>query len=174
MVFVKRYDEAKVRYERYGENAIPSPNKDCPKFLCCLLPCLDKTEAMIAYKACITDNAYVVRESEEVCLDAEALVIGDVVILKPGCIVPADVLLIDCTDNFCTSCFQNKSLILKGKKANNFEAKTIDNLGFAGCAVLRGQAKGIVVNVGEKTLMGSLINTKQWPLRQRARLMKTI
>ena len=48
------FEDAKELYEKYGDNEIPSPNKDCPKFLCCLLPCLDRTSAMIAYKQCIT------------------------------------------------------------------------------------------------------------------------
>lgn len=169
-----RFDEARKLYERYGDNEIPSPNRNCPKFLCCLLPCLDRTAAMVAYKQCVTDSAYCVRDGDEICVDAEALVIGDIAVIKPGCIVAADILVLSCTENFCTSCFENKSLILRGKKANNIEPKTIDNLIFAGCTVLRGQAKGMVINIAEKTLMGNLIMSRQWPLTQKAKSMRTV
>ena len=76
-----------------GRNSVPSPQK-CPAWLCCLLPCLNSTPAMRRYNACLPAAAEVVRNGRALRMDASAVVVGDVVLLRAGCVVPADVRLL--------------------------------------------------------------------------------
>mmetsp|Transcript_11945 Transcript_11945/g.13873 ORF Transcript_11945/g.13873 Transcript_11945/m.13873 type:complete len:181 (+) Transcript_11945:512-1054(+) len=167
-------DEAREKLFLEGDNLIPNPNKDCPRWLCCLLPCLNNTQAMVAYRACEPDAAYVVRDGDELCVDADGLVVGDVVTLKPGTIVPADVIIFDCTENFTVTCFDKRGVHIQCKPLSPQTTKDLHNLCFAGCMVLRGNAKGIVINTGENTLMAYLIDNKHWPLSQKAKSMSTV
>ena len=80
-----------------GRNSIPSPQQ-CPAWLCCILPCLNSTPAMRRYHACLPEGAEVVRNGRALRMDASALVVGDVVLLRPGCVVPADVRLLGTVD----------------------------------------------------------------------------
>mmetsp|Transcript_12295 Transcript_12295/g.14932 ORF Transcript_12295/g.14932 Transcript_12295/m.14932 type:complete len:168 (+) Transcript_12295:36-539(+) len=165
-------DDARERLLLDGDNTIPSPNRHCPRWLCCLLPCLDSTPSMIAYKACLPDAAYVLRDGDDLCVDADGLVKGDVVILKPGIVVPADVHVLDCTENFTTSCFDKKGISLTHVPASS-KSEGIERFCFAGCTVLRGQGKGVIINTGEKTLMAYLIENRHWPISQKAKSMIT-
>lgn len=77
------------RLQAYGRNAVPAP-LPCPKWMCCLLPCLMGTPRMKEYRRVCPNYASVLRLGQEVELDAGDLVPGDVVLLRTGERVPAD------------------------------------------------------------------------------------
>ena len=163
---------------RESDNIILSPlRRRCPPWICCLLFFLNKTPGMVSFKLCNPDSAYLIQEeNSEVCIDAESLAVGDVVVLRPGYITPADVILTEVNDNFATSCFD-----LPGARVAGFrlpEARgsiQTQNMCFAGCTVLSGQAKGVVVGTGDNTLMSILIEKGHWPVtREQAGAMHTV
>lgn len=163
---------------RPSDNVIVSPvRRRCPQWICCLLFCLNRTPAMISFNLCNPDSAYLIQqENSEVCIDAESLTVGDAIILRPGYIIPADVILTEVNDNFATSCFD-----LQGARVTAFAVPSSTgevharNMAFTGCTVLSGQAKGVVVSTGDRTLMSILIDKRHWPVtRDRASAMTTV
>ncbi len=55
-------------------------------------------KAAEALKAMLSPNANVIRGGERATIPAEQLVVGDVVLLKTGDKVPADLRLVECTN----------------------------------------------------------------------------
>lgn len=87
-------EEARLRRNSQVINLISSPSK-LPKWLCCLFPCLKKTEKMVLFNSCIAKIATVRRESKYIKLDPTSLLCGDVICIVAGDVVPADVRLIE-------------------------------------------------------------------------------
>ena len=79
-----------VHREKYGYNRV-SPPLTAPAWLCCLLPCLLKTKAMMEYNETVPEFAYVRRNKNWIKMDATSLVPGDIVKISDGDRVPADV-----------------------------------------------------------------------------------
>lgn len=128
---------------------------------------------MIAYRLCTTDLAYAIREDEETCVDSEAVVLGDILVLKPGSICCADLVVLEATENLSVTTFDNRDSLLSCKVVSKTTELTRENFIFAGCTILRGKAKGVVVNISDNTLMGSLIISNQWPISSKTKTMKT-
>ncbi|RKP17122.1 hypothetical protein ROZALSC1DRAFT_16731, partial [Rozella allomycis CSF55] len=106
----------------------------------------------------IPSNSTVIREGKMVEVASETLVPGDVVIVKIGDKVPADIRLISCNeikvDNSSLtgeSEPQERSL-LKGNN-NYLEAS---NLMFFGTLVVNGEGYGVVIRTGDATVLGSI------------------
>jgi len=103
----------------------------------------------------------VLREGKEKAIDKRFLVPGDVVLLEPGNIIPAD-LRITKLQNFLVdeSILTGESFpigkitepLLKEIK-EIFEAK---NILFAGTSVISGEAEGVVIGTGKKTILGEI------------------
>lgn len=174
----KEYYQEITAVPRENENVILSPlRRKCPQWMCCLLCCLNRTPSMLSYKQCMPYNACLLQENgQELMIDAESLAKGDVILLRPGNIVPADVVLLMVTDNYATSCFD-----LKGARMKDFEVCKPDeplsarNMSFTGCQVFSGQAKGVVVTIGNDTLMSQLMDKYHWPVtREQAGKMSMI
>lgn len=90
----------------------------------------------------------------------EDVVIGDIVNLAAGDIIPADIRVVSCKDLFVSqSALTGESEPLeKTQPAVTGELKTITdapNLAFMGSNVISGTAAGVVVSVGDRTLFGS-------------------
>lgn len=105
-------------------------------------------------------KAYVRRDGTEKSIDAEDLVIGDIVFLESGDKVPADIRLFEVKNlqinqSFLTgeSDLVNKD-ILKSKK--DILVNKRSNIVFAGSSVVSGRAWGIVVEVGLQTEVGKI------------------
>lgn len=115
----------------------------------------------------------VYRDGNLCTINIEDIVIGDIVYLDEGCVVPADIRLIS------TKAFRTQESALTGetvpieKNANlilkeNELIANKNNMAFSGSLVLNGNAVGIVVEVGINTEIGkiaSLVNkeTKNEP-----------
>ncbi len=91
----------------------------------------------------------------------EELVVGDVVVMRAGDEVPADLRLIDASD------FRSDESTLTGESTDVFKtASPLDrpattlyqchNLVFSGSTVRRGEGEGIVIATGGRTILGSI------------------
>lgn len=93
------WDRARAVSRTSGPNTL-TPPIDCPPWVCCLLPCLLSTESMRRFHASIAESACVLRDAEWTDLDASAVVPADVLKLREGDVAPADLRVLDCSDDF--------------------------------------------------------------------------
>ena len=108
----------------------------------------------------IESQVSVKREGKWGELSSEKLVIGDLVSLKAGDRVPADIRLIHARD-----CFVSQSVItgesgIQEKSADENEGipgslAEYTNLVFLGSTIISGEMKGVVIAVGNETLYGN-------------------
>jgi P-type E1-E2 ATPase len=118
-------------------------------------------KAAEAIKAMLSSNAVVVRDGERKQIPAEDLVPGDIVVIKSGDKIPADVRLIQ------TANLQVQEAMLTGESvpaskhlaAAAAEASLGDRkcMCYSATAVVSGQAQGVVVATGDSAEIG-LIN----------------
>ncbi|WMJ82326.1 HAD-IC family P-type ATPase [Clostridium sp. MB40-C1] len=111
----------------------------------------------------ITPNeALVIRNGKSIKINAEEIVIGDIVYLERGDIVPADLRLIECDDlKIKESAVTGDNTVVE-KYSTKIEDKEITlsemkNIAFKSSFVIDGSAKGIVIAVGENTEIGKTI-----------------
>ncbi|CAH0725973.1 unnamed protein product, partial [Brenthis ino] len=113
---------------------------------------------MSGFEKMVPPNATVIRDGVRKIIPNTDLVIGDIVEMAGGQIIPADVRILSC-NNFKTdmSSLTGESEQIKHRvectNANPLESK---NMVFFGCPVTEGTAKGIVIATGELTQMGKI------------------
>ncbi|CAB3253744.1 unnamed protein product [Arctia plantaginis] len=113
---------------------------------------------MSGFEKLVPPDAVVIRESKRKVIPNTELVVGDIVEMKSGDIVPADIRILTCT-NFTTdkSSLTGESEPVRHRpectNSNPLESK---NMLYFGCPVLDGVAKGMVVATGEKTQIGRI------------------
>ena len=123
-------------------------------------------ESVRALKKIMVDRARVIRDGQETDIDSETLVPGDVVLLESGNRVPADLRLIRTVE------FRTDESILTGESLPVEKiSETIDkeklgpgdqkNVSFMGTVVVKGRARGIVVETGSSTILGSIAKRVQ-------------
>merc|ERR1719261_933020 len=109
----------------------------------------------------------VLRNGCQVKIDTTAIVRGDIVILKTGDVVPADMRLFEAADvkvnemaltgepeDVSKTCKLRK--VQPDGKPLNGDKLTSENMVFFGCSVTNGKGKGIVVNTGMGTQIGKI------------------
>lgn len=145
-----------------GDNNIPPP-LPCPSWLCCLLPCLKNTELMTLHRDNVPQDAMMmVRGGKYIRIDAAGLVRGDIVqldVAQPDdalqrCVPPADIQLIECSDDFETDrsiLTGNRELIRGSTEPSEENVLYAKNVALLGTEVVKGKATGVVVNVGNST-----------------------
>lgn len=94
--------------------------------------------------------AQILCEDEVRSIPAEELVPGDVVFIKAGDRVPADIQI------FNTSSLEIEESPLTGETVPVAKAEDGDNLAYMGCLVTRGRSMGLVAATGMNTRMGSI------------------
>ncbi len=113
-------------------------------------------------KKFIKNKALVKRNGEIVEVDAEGLVVGDIVVLQYGARVPADIRLIEVTN------LKTDEMILTGESlpVEKNEGIVTDSLitersnyCFCGTLVTNGSGVGVVTHVGENTEIGKIAHT---------------
>ena len=108
----------------------------------------------------IHHETIVIRDGQPASVDVAALVPGDVVELRLGCIVPADIRLIDVTNLECDeSILTGESLpVEKGIGAVPAGTALAELVGCAlmGTVVHAGSASGVVVTTGARTEFGKI------------------
>ncbi|XP_065649800.1 sodium/potassium-transporting ATPase subunit alpha-like isoform X2 [Hydra vulgaris] len=115
---------------------------------------------MDSFKKLIPQEAIVMRDGSKVTINPSYCVVGDVVYLKSGNRIPADVRIIESrgmkVDNSSlTGESEPQSRNIECTSDNPIETK---NLGFFSTNVLEGDGIGIVVKIGNKTVMGRIAN----------------
>ncbi|MCM1261835.1 MAG: cation-translocating P-type ATPase [Butyrivibrio sp.] len=117
-------------------------------------------KAVEALKKISAPQALVIREGKTARISAEELVIGDIVLLEAGSMVPADLRLIE------TQGVQIEESALTGesvpveKQADYIETSQGDNshenMAYMSTFVTRGRGKGIVTAIGMDTRIGNI------------------
>ena len=106
----------------------------------------------------------VVRNGNQKEIRQEKVVLGDIITLSAGSVVPADLYLLQSKDLFINqSSFTGESVAVEkkaGKKATiNDDQTSIKNICLMGTNVVSGNATGVVIKTGLDTFMGR-VNTK--------------
>ena len=122
-------------------------------------------------KAKIKPKANVIRNGKQIEILAEDIVIGDIVTVSAGSVIPSDLMLIDSKDLFVNqSVFTGESAPVEkefnkpGEK--NDEIFDLPNICFMGSSVISGNGIGVVITTGLNTYMGNMnkdIDTKRAP-----------
>jgi sodium/potassium-transporting ATPase subunit alpha len=115
---------------------------------------------MESFKNLIPQFAIVIRENEKLNVHAEELVVGDIIEIKFGDRVPADVRVISAhgfkVDNSSlTGESEPQSRSSDFTHENPLETR---NLAFFSTNAVEGTARGIVVQTGDRTVMGRIAN----------------
>jgi Mg2+-importing ATPase len=99
-------------------------------------------------------SVLVLRDGKEYILDHEDLVPGDIVEIKAGDIVPADIKIFESND-----LFMNESIISGESKPvfkSTHQVKDADPILLSGTSVIKGFARGIVVYTGKDSRIGHI------------------
>ena len=121
----------------------------------------------------IVNTATVLRDGAEQEIPIDEIVVGDVIKLSAGDMIPADVVLIDSRDFFVQqsgltgeSDAVEKICLSKAESQNLDSLLASESLAFMGTNVISGRATALVLVVGDETMMGAIeqtINTYDEP-----------
>ncbi|KXT84582.1 Mg(2+) transport ATPase, P-type [Streptococcus sp. DD11] len=114
----------------------------------------------------IVNTATVIREGAEQEIPIDEIVVGDMIKLSAGDMIPADVLLIDSRDFFVQqsgltgeSDAVEKVCLAKADEQNFDSLLETESLAFMGTNVISGRATALVLVVGDETMMGAIEQT---------------
>ena len=114
----------------------------------------------------IVNTATVIRDGQEKELPIDELVVGDIIKLSAGDMIPADVLLFDSRDFFVQqsgltgeSEAVEKLALHKAEKNPTDHLLEADSLAYMGTNVISGRATALVLAVGDDTMMGAIEQT---------------
>ena len=122
-------------------------------------------------KKYLVAKAVVVREGNEKLINASELVNGDLIILNPGDIIPADVRFVDSYNlSIDESVLTGESVpIQKDHNPLKSRAGQISealNLGYSGTSIMSGEAKAVVVAIGKNTNYGHIASLTAQTVRE--------
>lgn len=136
-------------------------------------------KAMIALKSMTKPEAKVYRDGELIKIASKYLVVGDIVVLEAGDIVPADLRLLDSGNLFCDeSSLTGESH--QSEKSHQFVPEVELALGdrknmlYSGNVITNGRAVGVVVAVGENTEIGKIATILATTKKEETPLQKNI
>lgn len=116
----------------------------------------------------IVSTTKVIRDNKELEIKVENVVVGDIISLNAGSIIPADCIVVNSKDLFVNeSVFTGESIPVEKKETNKKEYDNlfdIKNVLYMSSSVISGTAKSIVVKTGFDTYLGKIgkeINTKK-------------
>lgn len=119
-------------------------------------------KAVELLKNFLTEHARVIRGGSGMMIRVENIVPGDLCVLEPGNIIPADVRFVHTNDLLVDeSALTGESMyVLKNTLSleRNYVSGVheVKNMGFAGTTVMQGRGVGIVVCTGKNTEIGSI------------------
>ena len=123
-----------------------------------------KSAALMAqFKNFIPPKALVIRNGSESSIEALKLVPGDLIRIKGGENIPADIRIIECHEmkvNNASLTGESEDLLRKVEKTAENPLETA-NLGFFGTACTFGSGVGVVINTGDRTVIGQIANLAQ-------------
>ena len=116
--------------------------------------------ALSLLKKYFPPDVNVLRDGKEKIIDKKFLVPGDIVILRPGDIVPADLKVIEAVNLMVDESIltgESEPVVKVKEKIEKvetvFEAK---NILFSGTNIISGKAKGVVISIGKETEIGKI------------------
>ncbi|XP_072281762.1 potassium-transporting ATPase alpha chain 2-like [Pyxicephalus adspersus] len=116
------------------------------------------TNIMAGFKNMVPQQALVLRDGKRIELLAENLVAGDIVYIKGGDKIPADLRLLESSgckvDN--SSLTGESEAQPRGVDCTDDNPLETKNLGFYSTTCLEGTASGIVINTGDRTVIGRI------------------
>lgn len=127
---------------------------------------LKAEKALQALKDMTTPKAIVIRDGKSEEIDSKNLVVGDIVELDAGRIVPADLRLVESTNlQIEESSFTGESVPANKDAKNvieqNVQVGDMSNMAFMSTLVTYGRAKGVVVATGNDTKIGDIAKLLQ-------------
>ncbi|KAF5270191.1 hypothetical protein FQR65_LT05671 [Abscondita terminalis] len=111
-----------------------------------------------SFKKLVPNMATVIRDGKVLEIHAEELVVGDLVMVKGGDIIPADIRIIICSglkvDN--SSITGESDMIPRSTECTDKNPLETQNLAFYGTNTAEGAGTGIVIATGDDTLIGRI------------------
>ena len=110
-------------------------------------------------KSKLFSTATVIRNGKEKNIKTEDIVLGDIVHLNAGSIIPADVMILESKDLFLNqSVFTGESAPIEKKDSYipSNEIFSLSNICLMGTSVISGKATGIVISTGFSTYLGNM------------------
>ncbi|XP_054713262.1 sodium/potassium-transporting ATPase subunit alpha-like [Uloborus diversus] len=118
------------------------------------------SKIMESFKNMVPQYATIVREGQKYTIPAEGVVAGDIVEVKGGDRIPADIRI--CSASSCK--VDNSSLTGESEPQSRSPEMTNENpletknLAFFSTNCVEGTCRGIVINTGDRTVMGRIAN----------------
>lgn len=122
---------------------------------------LQAAKSIDSLKTMIEQVVRVVRDGQTIQLESRELLPGDIVVLQAGDKVPADIRLIEVRDGlFDEAALTGESVpvakITEALQGSQLEYTEQTNMAFAGTLLVRGQVTGVVVAIGDQTVIGKI------------------
>lgn len=119
----------------------------------------EKTPKLL--KQYVVAKTKVYRDGKEAVVESASLVPGDIVLLQPGDIVPADIRLVRAESLLVDESILTGESVAINKIAESLPAETHEiyqalNCCFSGTAIVSGEGKGVVIMTGKNTVMGTI------------------
>jgi Mg2+-importing ATPase len=110
-------------------------------------------------KSRIYSSSIVIRDNKETKIKSENIVLGDIVKLNAGSIIPADLYILESKDLFINeSAFTGESIPVE-KRPDYIETNdlfSLSNICFMNSSVISGSASAVVINTGVNTYLGHM------------------
>ena len=124
-------------------------------------------------------KVFVLRSGKQKEIDAEELVQGDIVFLKRGDIVPADIRLLQVeglqvTESNITGESRERIKRTGQLTDKNLGLGDMDNMAFSSTHVIAGKAKGVVVETGLNTVIGRISSSLEQIHKDKSPIQKKI
>ncbi|HBR22780.1 MAG TPA: ATPase [Nitrospiraceae bacterium] len=118
-------------------------------------------QSVRALKQMVVPRARVLRDGKEKEIHSEGLVPGDIVLLTSGAKVPADLRLFHTLELKVEEAMLTGESVPAEKNALSIQSTNLTpgdqtNMAFMGTIVVSGRARGIVVNTGTQTILGTI------------------
>ncbi len=117
-------------------------------------------------KELVATNATVIRDGKEVQVGLKEVVLGDIVVLSAGSMIPADLRIIEAKDLYVgQSALTGESDTVKKSVESELSMEDIVNIAdldticFMGTNVASGSAKGVVIKTADDTYFGKVAHT---------------
>ena len=117
-------------------------------------------------KELVATTTSVIRNNKEIKIPIREVVLGDIITLSAGSMIPADLRIIEAKDLYVSqSSLTGESDDVKKTVNTNIKLENIDNISdldticFMGTNVISGVAKGVVIKTGDSTYFGKVANT---------------
>jgi len=155
---------AKYLIKTYGENKYTRPGGNTSScFVRKFLPGKSNTEWSKrdwdkVFNSRIDDEYSVIRDARKMLVRRRCIVRGDLIHLRQGQMVPADVRVIASDEHFCVDnrVITGNDLERKGSTSTSPDLLVSQNMIFAGTAIVRGDCEGIVLATGDQTVFAEL------------------